>query len=152
MKKSLILTMGLATIVLGGAAMAATAPVAVTANVVGTCKFSIASGAVAFGNLDPSLATTVNGTVSQPEFWCTKGATYTIADDLGLHELPSFRMVSAVTPAEFIPYTFTYLKTGLGSGPQNKLTMNIAATVLGTDYANAPAGAYTDTVTLTITP
>ncbi|HPA51791.1 MAG TPA: spore coat protein U domain-containing protein [Thermoanaerobaculia bacterium] len=130
------------------------ATVTVTANVVGTCKFvSPKTGAVSFGALDPSAATDVAGTVTQPQFWCTKGAAYTISDDNGLNETgTTFRMVHGTNAAEFIPYSFTYTASGTGTGPQSPFTMDIAAQVLGASYANALAGAYSDTVTLTINP
>lgn len=152
---ALIALAAIAVLVPAGNAMAAdTATVTVTANVVGTCKFSLATGAVTFGDLDPATASNVNGTVIQPQFWCTKGAAYTISDDNGLNETgTTHRMVHDSTATEFIPYSFTYTATGTGAGPAaTHVTMNIAAQVLGTDYAGALAGAYSDTVTLTITP
>lgn len=151
---ALIALAAIAVLVPAGNAMANdTATVTVTANVVGTCKFSVAAGAVSFGNLDPSVANDVNGTVVQPQFWCTKGASYTISDDNGANESgTTHRMVHGSTATEFIPYSFSYTTTGLGNGPQDKVTMDIVAQVLGTDYAGALAGAYSDTVTLTITP
>ena len=93
MKKTLIpiaLAFALGAVALSGTAMAIdTATVTVSANVVGTCKFSSPTGAVAFGALTPSTTPSdVTAVVTQPKFWCTKGAAYTIGDDLGLHSLP----------------------------------------------------------------
>ena len=151
LRKSMAVFIALAGIVVGGMAWADSTTVGVSASVVGTCKFNNA-GTIAFGSLDPSLDTLVNGTVTQPTFWCTRGASYSIADDIGLHESgTTFRMVHATDAAEFIPYTFTYTATGTGTGPANPLTMNIVATVPA-GYSGALAGDYADTVTLTITP
>jgi spore coat protein U-like protein len=61
-------------------------------------------------------------------------------------------MQHTAIPTEFIPYSFTYTAAGIGNGPTNLLTMNIASTVLGTSYTSAAAGTYADTVTLTINP
>lgn len=128
-----------------------TAIVTVSATVVGTCKFTSA-GSVAF-TLDPSVGGAVTGTIAQPKFWCTKGTSYTLTDDNGLYESGTIhRMTDDATGTEFIPYTFTYTASGNGSGPALPLTLNIVSQVAATDYLNASAGTYADTVTLTITP
>jgi spore coat protein U-like protein len=137
-----------------GTAMAAgSQTVGVSATVLGVCQF-LTGGTVAFGTLDPSIGGNINGTVTQPTFWCTRGTSYTITDDSGLHELVagSPRMVSGTSPTDFIPYSFTYTATGTGSGRGTPINMNIASTVVAADYLNALAGAYADTVTLTINP
>jgi len=152
MKKVLMAVIAVALVAMAGAAMAAdTTTVAVSATVVGTCKFT-AGGAIPFGNLDPSVGTNQTPAVTQPTFWCTKGASYTITDDLGLHVSAGIRRMVHASLSEYIPYSFTYTAAGTGAGPASVLTMNIASTVLGTDYANASAGVYSDTVTLTIAP
>ncbi len=137
---------------LSGMAMAGdTATVDVSANVVGTCKF-LTGGTMAFGALDPSSGGNVNAVLTQPTFWCTKGASYSITDDNGLYESGTAFQVKHVSLTEYIPYTFTYTATGTGNGPSNPITMDIAGTILGGDYVGASAGDYADTVTLTITP
>lgn len=127
-----------------------TATVNVSATVVGTCKF-ITGGSVSF-TLDPSTGGDVNGTVVQPTFWCTKGTSYTISDDNGLHESGTTHRMKHSIQEEYIPYTFTYTATGTGMGPSSPMTMNISSKVYASDYLNASAGDYSDTVTLTITP
>jgi spore coat protein U-like protein len=150
MRKSMTVLIVLAVFALGGAAWAATTTVAVSATVVGTCQFNNA-GTIAFGTLDQVAAPLVNGLVTQPTFWCTRGATWTISDDSGLHELaPGARQMANGT--DLIPYTFTYAATGAGTGKTTPITMNIAATVPAGSYIDVPAGPYTDTVTLTILP
>jgi len=153
MKKTMMTVIAVALVAMAGAAMAQdTATVAVSATVVGTCKFT-AGGTIPFGNLDPSIGTNQTPAVSQPTFWCTKGASYTITDDDGLYASgTNLNRMKHGTLAEYIPYSFTYLATGTGAGPGSVLTMNIASTVLGSDYLNASAGTYSDTVTLTINP
>ena len=154
MKKTLMAVVAVAVVAMAGAAMAGgTTTVDVTANVVGTCKFN-SGGSVAFGNLDPSLApATVNGTVVKPQFWCTKNAPYTISDDIGSHESGLiFRMQSADVATDFLPYTFSYTKTGTGGGKSSPIDLTITAQVSLDDTINIAAGAYTDIVTLTITP
>ena len=152
MKKWLGLTMVLGLVLgLAGVVKAGdTATVAVSANVVGTCKF-LTGGSISF-SLDPSVGTDVNGTVTQPTFWCTKGSSYAITDDDGLNESGTTHRMKHATLSEYIPYTFTYTATGTGTGRTSTVTMNIASVVASADYIDATYGSYADTVTVTITP
>lgn len=156
MKKIRMAVVAVALVAMAGSAMAVdTATVTVSASVLGNCRFSTNTGTVSFGTLDPAAGGNVNGTVTQPVFWCTRGTSFTIGDDVGLHESGStYRMQHATSTTDFIPYTFTYTGsgTGAGAGAANRITMDIAAQVLGLDYINALAGSYSDTVTLTINP
>lgn len=130
-----------------------TATVNVSANVVGTCKFN-SGGSVAF-TLDPTSAADAAGTVTQPQFWCTKGATYSITDDKGANEAVAGaapRRMRHATLTEYIPYTFTYTASGTGTGKTAPINLDIASNVVNADYVNASAGNYSDTVILSITP
>jgi len=152
MKKILMALIAVALVAMAGAAMAQdTATVAVSATVVGTCKFAT-GGSIPFGNLDPSVGTDQTPAVTQPTFWCTKGASYTITDDDGVNKSGTTHQMKHASLTEYIPYSFTYTASGTGAGPGSVLTMDIASSVKGTDYQNASAGSYTDTVTLTINP
>jgi len=153
MKKVLMVLIAVAVVAAAGVAAADSASVAVTANVIGTCKFN-SGGSITYTDLDPaSASTTVSGTVVQPQFWCTRNASYTITDDLGLHESgTTFRMQHGTVLTDFIPYTFTYNATGTGTGKTAPITMNIASTIAVSDLANVSPGNYSDTVTLSITP
>ncbi|GBC85429.1 hypothetical protein HRbin11_01878 [bacterium HR11] len=142
------------------------ATVNVLANVVGTCKF-VSGATLNFGNLDPSIGTDANATTSL-QFWCTRGASYTITDNNGQNwNGTNQRMQHATVPTEFIPYSYCYSSagpapspcstdtgsdTGTGNGPQNPITLNISGTITGSNYVNALAGSYSDTVTMNITP
>ncbi len=153
MKKLAVLGMvlGLFFLTSGVVLAADSTTVAVSANVVGTCRF-ITGGTMAFGSLDPNSGSDVNATAS-PTFWCTKGAAYTITDDDGLHKSgTTHRMQHATTLTEFIPYTFTYTSTGAGQGRTSPITLTISGTVAYADYRNSASGDYADTVTLTIAP
>jgi len=130
-----------------------TATVDVTATVVGTCQF-LEDATLDFGTLDPSAGSDVTATTSL-DFWCTKNATYTITDDDGLYETGpnQNRMRHASLTTEYIPYSFSYTPTsGTGQGKNSPITLTISGTVLGSDYIDASAGSYSDTVTLSITP
>ena len=135
----------------GSASAASNTSVPVSATVIGTCKF-LTGGTMGFGNLDPSLATNVNATVTQPTFWCTKNATYTITDDDGLNKTGTTQRLIGASHGEYIPYSFNYTASGTGAGPASTLTMNISGQILGTDYSGASQDTYSDTVTLTINP
>lgn len=153
MKRRLIaFATGLAVLLFTGTGMAAgTNTMTVSANVVGTCQFSSAVSTLAFGALDPALATDASGSVNI-SFWCTKGATYTVTDDGGLHNVGTPRMQHATILTEYIPYSISYVNTGAGLGKTTAATLAISGTVVNADYVDAAAGNYSDTVTVTITP
>jgi spore coat protein U-like protein len=151
MKKFTAVLIVISMIAMAGVAMAVdTATVDVSATVVGTCKF-ISGGSVSF-MLDPSAGGNVSGTVVQPQFWCTRGASYTITDDDGFYESGTTHRMKHASSEEYIPYSFDYTASGTGNGPNNPITMDIASSVVAADYLDALAGDYADTVTLTITP
>jgi spore coat protein U-like protein len=137
---------------LAGTAMADTTTVPVTANVVGVCKV-LTGGSVAF-TLDPSVGGAVNGTITSPTFWCTKGASYAVADDDGVYEtgVGARRMRHATVLTEYVPYSFSYTASGTGLGKGTPITLTLTSAVAEADYINAQAGAYADSVILTITP
>jgi len=152
MKKAIVILAAMAILFVSvtAAVAADTANVAVNATVVGACKFN--SGGTIDFTLDPSIGGDVNGAVTQPQFWCTKNASYTITDDNGLNDSGTTYQMKHASLADVIPYSFVYTATGTGSGPGTPITMNITSTVLSADYLNVAAGSYSDTVTLTINP
>jgi len=153
MKKlvGLAMVLGLVLLLTGVSMAADSNTVTVTANVVGTCKF-LTGGTMAFGGLDPSSGAAKAATVTQPTFWCTKGASYTISDDLGMYEVGAQRKVKHASLDEYINYSMSYTITGTGDGRTVTKTMDIAGTISFADYQDASAGGYSDTITLTISP
>jgi len=139
-------------------AASTTHTIAVSATVSGNCKFNtagptaltIATGA---GVIDPSAAGPATGSVGVT-FRCTTGTTSAITADDGLNASgPGARRVKQ--GANFMPYTFTLTnaaQVGSGFGAGNDKTVTVDASIVAANYQNAPAGAYTDTVTLTIAP
>jgi spore coat protein U-like protein len=154
MKKTLILLTIIAVGVFLGAPSFArdTGQVDIDATVAGTCKFTATGGSTTINvTLDPSSGSDVTGSGSL-QFWCTKGASYTVSDDDGLHEtgLDQNRVSNGT---EYIPYSFNYSPTsGTGNGPSSPITLNVSATFAYSDYSGASAGTYTDTVTITVSP
>jgi spore coat protein U-like protein len=152
--KKVALGLALSALFMSASAMAnGTNTLTVSANVVGTCKFSTATSTLAFGALDPSVGTNVNATGST-QYWCTKGVTTAaITSDNGANFSGSRRMKHATSATDFIPYSLTLTPSATApAGPATLLTLGLAGTVLGTDYTAVAAGNYADTVTLTITP
>lgn len=135
---------------IGSALAADTNTLTVTANVTGTCKFNSTTSTLAFGALDPSSAgpATANATTA---YWCTKGTIAAASADTGANPSGTTRRMKNGT--EYIPYSLTLsgeAQTGLGKG--TSLTLGLAGSIANADFINAAAGAYEDTVTLTINP
>ncbi len=156
MKKLMVVFMAMVlglVLVLSGVAMAGNSTtVNVSANVMGTCKFSSGSTPeLNFGDLDPASNSDVtkNTTV---QFWCTRGVTTeSFTANYGKHGVGSQRNMKLTTGADLIPYTLTLTPDGsTNQGPGSPRTLTISGTILNTDYISKAAGSYSDTVTLEI--
>lgn len=160
MKRLTVLSLAiLLVIVMTGISLAqGTAQVNVSAQIVGTCKFSAASTNLPFGVLPFDAlgnALGVGPVTATIDFWCTPGSTYTITDDDGLYDtgVDANRMRSTTLGVpEYIAYTATYAPaSGTGTGPATPITLTVTGNVGATYGANSP-DAYADTITLTINP
>lgn len=137
----------------GAPAFAAdTANISVSATVTGACKFN-SGGSLSF-TLDPTSGADAAPTAkTDPKFWCTNGASYTVSDNSGLHASSGVRrMRHASDTTKFIPYALSYTTTGTGSGKNTEITLALTSSIANADFVDAPAGSYTDTVQLSITP
>lgn len=142
----------------GASCRADSADLSVTANVLSRniCKFESNNAVLNFGALDPGNAADVvaNASVS---FVCRGSAPvaiFSVADDDGLYATgpDANRMRHASVPTEFLPYRLALAPT-TGSVPKNaRQTLTISGTVRGTDYRNAAAGNYSDTVVISLLP
>jgi len=139
-------------------AASTTHTLSVSAQVLGNCRFNtagptvltIATGA---GVIDPSAAGPATGTANVT-FRCTTGTTSAITGDNGLNFQGASRRVKNGV-ANFMNYTFALTsaaQVGTGHGAGQDKTVAVDASIIAADYQNAMAGAYIDTVTLTITP
>jgi spore coat protein U-like protein len=156
MRKSMAVFIALAVLVAGGAAWALdTNTLTVSANVVGTCKFTAPkTSTLNFGALDPSVGGNVSVNTTTL-FWCTRGvATLPFTSDQGLHFSGGKNQMLDTVSGDVIPYTIDSLNPdgALNAGPGAPRTLTIAGTVLAADYLSKSAGSYSDTVTLTLTP
>lgn len=139
-------------------AASATHDLAVSATVTGNCRFNAASGttltlANSGGAIDPSLATDATGTANVL-YRCTKGTVANVSAGNGLYFSGGSRRVRLDASNE-MPYSLSMSgcnATGTGHGAGQNLTCAVSGTILAADHQNATAGAYTDTVVLSITP
>jgi spore coat protein U-like protein len=123
----------------------------------GNCRFNSSTSALNFGSLDPGNAIDRNGSTTVV-FKCTGNGnapiTFAITDDGGLYKTgPNApRMRHTTQLSEYLPYTLSYSPSS-GSVPKNtNQNLAVSSTVKGTDYENAYAGNYSDTVILAINP
>lgn len=120
------------------------------------CRFSNGGPTgLAFGTIDPSSLTPVTATVGIG-FRCggsAANATYAITSDDGLYETGADnpRMRHATIPTAYLPYTLNV--PGSGTVPKNtNQVFSLTGTVPVASFAAALAGAYADSVVLTIAP
>lgn len=127
-----------------------------SATVVGNCRFVTAGPtALTIANtgvvIDPTLTGDATGSANVL-FRCTTGTTSVIAANNGLNFSGSRRVTDGTN---FMPYALGLsgdAQVGTGHGAGQDLTLAVSGTITDLNYQNAPAGAYTDTVVLTITP
>jgi hypothetical protein len=128
--------------------------VTVNATIVGVCKFFTAAPVVNLtntstgSNIDPSSTTPATGNAAI-NYKCSNGTTPTFT-------VPATAMVTCsscsgtptMTPA--ITSTNGGAGTGMGSGQDKALT--VTGTILATNFENAAAGAYTGSITVSVSP
>lgn len=128
--------------------------VTVNATIVGVCKFNTLSPVVNLtntatgSNIDPSSASSATGNAAI-NYKCSNGTTPTFT-------VPTSATVTCSTcsgtptmsPA--ITSTNGGAGTGMGSGQDKVLT--VTGTIVATNFQNAAAGAYTGTMTVSVSP
>lgn len=134
----------------GLALAAGSTTLAVTATVIGTCTFSASSTPLAFGNINPSSTSNATATANVL-YKCTKNtASAGVTATGGLT-----RNMTGPLPADLLPYTLALsgdTQTGLGFGAGTDRTMVVTGTITPAQFQNAAVGAYSENVTLNITP
>jgi spore coat protein U-like protein len=131
----------------------------VTATVItrGNCRFNSSTSTVDFGSLDPANPVDRNGNTTVV-FHCSGNGntpiTFAISDNDGLYKSgPSApRMRHATQLSEYLPYTLSYNPSSGSVTKNTDQNITVSGTVKGTDYQNAYAGDYSDTVILLINP
>lgn len=126
-------------------AAADTQNLVVTGTVQAVCKF--ASVPALNFNIDPSAATSQSGTASIT-YNCTKSQAPTIGVSSGALTGRTLTGPASATLA----YDLTVGTLGASTGFSAVNSVDITATVLQANYQDKAAGAYTETVGLTISP
>ncbi|MES2942693.1 MAG: spore coat protein U domain-containing protein [Pseudomonadota bacterium] len=117
------------------------------------CSFQSKGLSMSFGVLNPAsgsdVLVAVTGTSKAGD--CAPGQTMTISGDNGLNYNGTRNLKS--TAGGLIPYSLASLpqsRAGPGNGTYVAFTFN--GSILWSDYANASAGGYSDTVIISVTP
>lgn len=125
----------------------------------GICGFRSSGLALNFGALDPSNAVQVVRTVQAVNAGADEvGDCRDVTMDVSVVGASSRQLTDTVSGAT-IPYTLTGLPLSIPA-PGNNRYVNfltyapggLAGTIASGTYANAPAGTYTDTVTISVSP
>lgn len=138
-----------------GGSITASLPIGgVTATVINECAVA-GSPSVSFGTLDAvTHAGGAAATVTPPSIRCTMGASVSVTDNGGLNFSGTPRLKDAST--NYIPYNINYSGSLTGSGGLTDVggsgtgRLSLSASMPANALDNAPAGTYSDTVTLTI--
>jgi spore coat protein U-like protein len=122
----------------------------INGTVSGTCKFNSPTSTVNL-TIDPTLTTTVTQGANVL-YRCTKGTAPTFA--LASGSTTSATGGNLVNGAESIPYTFTSVAGGNGTGMAagNDKTLAVSISVNQANAANVTPATYTDTIAITLTP
>lgn len=139
------------------AAFGDTGTLAVTATVLSKsqCKFDTATSTLNFGALDPAVASDVNAT-SSVDFVCRGSApvaAFLFTDDNGQNPSgPGARRMRHAAAPEFLPYDLA-VSPASGTVPKNiHRTLTLSGTVRWADFRGSMAGAYADSVIVSILP
>lgn len=118
-----------------------------------SCSFKAHGLSLSFGVLDPSNASnitraTIAATAGADQVGHCNNVAMTISGDNGLNYNGSRRLSNG---ASYISYTLN-LPINLAAPGNSYTTFSFTGTILGTAYLNAPAGNYSDTVIITVSP
>ena len=122
-----------------------------------SCGFQAKGLSMSFGSLDPASGANVTRSVSAATLNanragdCSPGQTMQISGGNGQNFGGGSRRLS--NGSHFIRYSLALPTAGqAGPGNGNYIAFTFNGTVLGTDYENASAGTYSDTVVITVSP
>ena len=150
---------GIALLVSGNALAGNTNTLKVTANISGTCNFSAnndpaGNTTMDFGALDQATGGDVTAPTASLEYWCTKGEVATnISADNGANTAGCAGTRCLYNGTDLIPYSLVIsFNAAIGAGKSSPINVDFDGGILEANYIDVSAGAYEDTVTLTITP
>lgn len=117
------------------------------------CQFQTKGLSMSFGALNPSSGSNVlvavsGGTTAGD---CVAQVTMTISGDNGLNYTGTRNLKNAA--GSFIAYSLIGLpQSSPGPGNTKYVAFTFNGSILWSDYANAPAGTYSDTVIISVSP
>jgi len=112
-----------------------------------TCRFNGAAGGITFAPFDPSIATPQSA-FTDVKVRCVPAGFTPTWQFVGANGSSPYRMKHAVQNA-FIPYS---ISIAFLSSAGNNQDWRLTAVVLGSDYADALVGSYSDLLTATVLP
>ncbi|GAC1525591.1 MAG: hypothetical protein NVS2B4_01680 [Ramlibacter sp.] len=148
-----------AALAFAGAASADTTSLAVSATVLGVCKFSgappMAITSPTLNYLDPTLTTDGSGT-STVSYKCTTTTNPTLSvggSTSGYSATGTSGLSSGGTTPTYIPFTISWGALAAGAGfLASASTVTLTGTITNANYIGANAGTYSASVPLLITP
>lgn len=157
--KGLVIALAIAFLLpFAGSVIAATlGPITVGATILtkSNCRFSLKATTIPFGNLDPAVPVlvTASTTIDYRCLGAAGTAIFILSEDGGLNPLGvQNQMEHLGIPGQFLPYTLTLVYTPPPIPKNTWFTLTINGSVSGADYQTVPAGAYEDTVVISIIP
>jgi spore coat protein U-like protein len=140
------------------AAAAGTATMGVTATVTtkNNCTFNSAIPGLTFAQIDPSGTADAVATTSVT-FTCrgsSANATFVFSSNDGSYKLGAGapRMRHSTNTSEYLRYSLAFSPASATVPKNVAQTVTITGTIPATYYANAMAGSYSDTVTISLNP
>jgi spore coat protein U-like protein len=147
-------------IAMGGSVFAGTLSptVSVSGTVLEVCTGGT-GGVLAFGNIDPSAAGPLSATPTEAYVKCTYGTDFSVAAASTNKGDPAASCAGAGITGRLkdagtntMDYAFTCTGSGTGDGFLGSgVALGLGASIASAEYGDAPAGSYSDNVTLTIT-
>lgn len=120
------------------------------------CKIDTPNLVLAFGNINPALATTATASASGVVS-CNGGKDPTVAVALtlgtGNHASGGMRrMQHAAQTSEYMRYGASVAPANAVIGKNDSFTFTVSGTILAADYQDVMAGSYSDTVLISVAP
>jgi hypothetical protein len=153
-KRSSIFAVLIGTLITGSAQASDSLSVTVNATVIGVCKFFTTTPVINItntgtgSNIDPSSATTATGNVAI-FYRCTNGTA-------PVFTVPATATVTcgACAGSPTMVPTISSSNTGAGSGmgTGNNKTLTVTGQIVQANFQNAVGGAYTGSMTVSVTP
>ena len=121
----------------------------------GNCEFRVVGTmSMSFGTIDPSSTTAAIATITPgqvAQIGSCRNVTMSVTADQG-RNFSGSRRLALGAGAAFIPYSLTLPANRPGPGNNNWVDLEITGTIAPADFQNAPAGVYSDSVVITVSP